>query len=413
MRIRFLILRLALLAVLGAYPLPALAQAPQVKVEALPVEYTFGKTINFRATVHAEVPFQEALVFFQAQGSTHTEVQPAAVTPQDATTYNLSYLYNLGERPLRAFSTITYRFKVTLQNGATYTSPDFSFFYEDNRFQWKVLEGKPFRVHWVEGDDAFGQSVLDVAQAGLQRVNSLVTLQAPGWVNIYIYTSSAQMQATLDTAGKSWIAGHADPDLGVMVAALPAGPDQRLLTEQRIPHELMHIMLYQTLGQGFANLPDWLNEGLASNAELYPNPDYQIILNSAYQKKSLLPINSLCQSLPRDVSSALLAYAESASFTRYLQRTYGMAAMQSVVQDYGNGLDCGRGLEAALGQSMPQLERQWRQDTFAENASLTAVNNLLPWAVMLVAVLGVPLLLAVSRLRRASLAEMASDALIE
>ncbi|HEX7973541.1 MAG TPA: peptidase MA family metallohydrolase, partial [Anaerolineales bacterium] len=187
------------------------------------------------------------------------------------------------------------------------------------------------------------------------------------------------------------------------------GPDQRLLTEQRIPHELMHIMLYQSLGQGFANLPDWLNEGLASDAELYPNPDYQIILNSAYQKKSLLPISSLCQALPRDVSSALLAYAQSASFTRYLHHTYGMATMQSLVRDYGNGLDCGRGLEAALGQSLPQLERQWRQDTFAENASLTAANNLLPWGAMLVAVLGVPMILAVSRLRRASSAEIASD----
>jgi hypothetical protein len=219
-------------------------------------------------------------------------------------------------------------------------------------------------------------------------------------VDIYIYPNAAEMKATLDLSGVNWVAGHADPDLGVMAVALPAGPEQRLLMDQRIPHELMHILTYQSMGQTYANLPVWLSEGLASIAELYPNPDYQVLLNNAQKKDSLLAMSSLCQAFPRDASSALLAYAQSASFTRYLYNKFGISGFQALLDRYADGLDCGRAVESALRHSLVQLERQWRQETFAENVSLKALNNLLPWFVLLLAALAAPLSLTLGRLRR-------------
>jgi Peptidase MA superfamily len=240
---------------------------------------------------------------------------------------------------------------------------------------------------------------LEVARTGLQRVQSLIAAEPAGQIDIYAYPSTSELQVTLTLAGLNWVAGHADPDLGVMVVALPDRPEKRLLMEQRIPHELMHILLYEAVGPTYTSLPTWVNEGLASIAELYPNPDYQILLEDAYEKDALLTISSLCQPFPRDAYSANLAYAEAASFTRYLQQQYGSSGLSALVQGYADGLDCDRGVEMSLGHSLLQLERDWRQAVFFENPNQAAMSSLMPWLTLLVLILLAPLGLAISRLR--------------
>ncbi len=101
--------------------------------------------------------------------------------------------------------------------------------------------------------------------------------------------------------------------------ALPESPERQLLAEQRIPHELMHIFLYNSTPLGYKNIPVWLTEGLASLAELYSNPDYPIVLEEAVKEEGLLPMSALCGGFPRKSSEALLAYAQSQDFTQHLQ----------------------------------------------------------------------------------------------
>ena len=110
-------------------------------------------------------------------------------------------------------------------------------------------------------------------------------------------------------------------------------------------------------------------------------------------------MNSLCNTFPREAASALLSYAQSYSFTRYLRDAYGTTGLQSLITSYANGLDCEKGAQAALDKSLTQLEREWRRDALAENVALSALNNLLPWIVLLVAALAVQIGLLIYRLR--------------
>jgi hypothetical protein len=175
-----------------------------------------------------------------------------------------------------------------------------------------------------------------------------------------------------------------------MVVSLPRGPEQHLEMERQIPHELMHLLLYQWLGVGYGNLPAWLNEGLASVAELYPNPDYLTLLSKANDEDKLLPITSLCQTFPRDASGAFLAYAQATSFTRYLHQQYGSTGLEKLARAYADGLSCERGVQTALDSTLPQLERSWRGEAFREDALLQVLTNLAPWLVLLLALV-VPL----------------------
>jgi hypothetical protein len=363
------------------------------------VNYIFGQQITFQAHFETSIPIQQVVVLFSAQGDPHTISGIATLQPDGEAIFR----FELKNYTLRPFSKVQYRYRVELEQGEPYLSDFLSFDYIDNRFNWQKLDDAPFRVFWYSGDIAFAQEILDVAQQSLQRSQNLlpVELKKP-MIDIYVYDNATDMQAALEPVGEAWIAGHADPSLGVMVVALPGGPDQRLRMAQRIPHELMHILLYETMGDSYSNLPVWLNEGLASSAELYPNPDYQVLLKNASQKNNLLPLNSLCEVFPRDVSNALLAYAQSASFTNYLHQRFGKSGILSLVQNYSNGLSCERAVEAALGKSMAQLERQWRGDTFSENTLSTALGNMLPWLVLPALILGIPLALALLRGRKSN-----------
>jgi hypothetical protein len=375
----------------SAMPLTAHAQTQVLHSE---VNYIFGKQIVFQVEVETDAPLEKAYLVFEETSQTYTSLGEMEITPLENNTYQLVYTHLIQNYSLRVFSTVAYHIELRLKNGQTYTSPEKRFQYSDNRFDWLAPRSEgPFEVYWYEGDQAFAQSVLDVAQEGLKRIQNLLQMPELAPIKIYVYANPSDLQDALSPGGEARIAGHADPDLGVILVALPPGPEQRLLTERRIPHELTHIALYQTTRQGYNNLPVWLNEGIASLAELYFNPDYRIMLENASEQNTLIPIASLCNSFPRDNSGALLAYAQSAAFTQYLHNTYGVTGLQSLVDTYANGISCEKGFKSALGISLAQADRQWQRDALSENVTLSALTNLLPWLLLLELILATPLIL--------------------
>lgn len=393
---------MCLLSALLFHEFPVIAQGQEL-ITNTSVEYKFGEQISFEASIQTSQPVEKAFILFNMTGDGQIRSGEALVTPQDETTYKLTYSLLLTNQPVRAFAQIDYRFQIRLQNGEEYNSPQYSFDYNDNRFEWQSIEKAPFNLAWFAQDDiAFGDNALQTAQAGLKKIQNLLPIRTPEKIDVYIYPNSSTLQEALVLSGEDWVAGHADPELGVMLAAIPSRPEQTLVMEQIIPHEMMHILLYETLGEGYHNQPTWLLEGLASVAELYPNPDYQILLNNALERDTLLNLEDLCATFPRDASSALLAYAQSASFTRYLHQQYGASGLERLMQGYSDGLDCSRGVEIALGSNLKQLERQWREDALGEDRTSAAAQNLLPWIVIAAMVLVAPVGLVISRLLRKS-----------
>jgi hypothetical protein len=129
---------------------------------------------------------------------------------------------------------------------------------------------------------------------------------------------------------------------------------------------------------------------------LFPNPDYQLLIETAYQKGTLLPIIDLCDSFPLEASSFLLAYAESTDFTRYLFQMFGKTGIQDLIEAYAEGMSCERGVEVVLGTSLGQLERGWREERFNENAARNALGKFLPWTVLIIAAMLAPIILSIT-----------------
>ena len=381
--------------ILGA-ALPARANE-EVLTEPTAVDYTMGGAVDFETRVLTERPIQEVWVFVHPQGDINTIAGLASLNPSNVITYKLE----LAEHPIRAYSTIEYWYRIVLEDGTEVTTDPETFVYFDNRFEWESLSKSPFEIFWYEGDLSFGQEILNTAQEGMFRFQNYLPVSQPANIQAYVYANSAELQTALRLSGESgmWIAGHADPAQGVVVVTIPPGPAQTYEIKRQIPHEITHVMLYQWLGEDYYHLPQWLREGLPSMAELFPNPDYALLLENARETESLLPMNSLCESFPLEASNFLLAYAQSADFTWFLYENFGSTGLETLSRAYADGLSCEQGAQQALGKSLTELDREWRKQTFGENTLLAILQELMPWIVLMGAILVGPLLLIVGRRR--------------
>jgi len=383
--------RFALIIVMAALLLgvPQQAQAQSgIVVTDVGVFDDFGQHVTFEARIQSSVPIVEASIVFSDNFDESLRRFPVEVGENGI----VSYRYDVVQNVLRPFVTITFQFEVTLQDGQIHLSPDYHVHYMDDRFTWNQRIDGQVRVHWYEGDAAFGDALVDATRRSLSSVDALIPTPTNTPVNVYIYASAADLQSALFLGGEGWEGGHANPKLGVIMLVVTPGPNQSIDMETHIPHELAHVMLYHSVGEKYALLPIWLSEGLASLAELYPNPDYEQALKVASQNDSLLPIAELCDAFPRDASRAYLAYAESQSLVRFVRDTYGPLYLSSLISAYADGLSCEQGAVRALSTSLANLEARWRESVLGQNVAGVFFRAMLPYLGLLGLLLIIPMI---------------------
>jgi hypothetical protein len=373
----------------------AVAQT-EVRVVDISVTHRFGEQIDLQAIIEYEGEIQSLRVIFSSADDSILHQGPVNINPDGTASYSL----DLAQQPIRAFTEIVIYFEIELNDGSVITSDPKHYFYDDNRFDWKAQQSDAFTVYWYQDDTDLGDKIIDAANEGMNRIQKQFSFPVPDGIVIYAYNNIVDMQETLMFSGGSsyWIAGHAASDLGVIVVSLPPGSDQSLEVRRQIPHELTHILLYQKLGPDYTNLPRWLNEGLASIAELFPNPDYQILLERAYERGALIPIQDLCTSFPIDAANFQLAYAEAYGFTSHLQQTYGNEKLEALIQSYASGMDCVQGTIPMYEHSLHELEAIWRQDEFDEDRLLNIWLDSLPLLIVFGIVFLAPVGLVVLRI---------------
>jgi len=389
---RKLIFRMVMILLMAvSIPLSAAQAQGGIAVEDATVAVNFGQSITFTAKIKTSTPIQQASLLFRGVHETVTRVE--TVQPAEDGSVNFTYDASLNVFP--PFSQIVFWFQATLADGQTYTSAPITFLYGDNRFPWREMTQGNVTVHWYAGDDSFGATGLNAAGAGMLAMSEVIPISLTEPVNIYIYSNVTDLQNTLMLGGEEWVGGHANPELGVILVAIAPSPEQSMELETDIPHELAHVMLYRSLGNKYDNQPAWLLEGIASMVELYPNPDYARALEIASQNNSLLAFEDLCTSFPADAGNAFLAYAQSQSFVTYIRKTYGTSGLGRLTTAYGDGiLDsafCELGATNALGTPLSQLDSRWRENVLGQNTAGVATRNLLPFILLMLLVLVVPI----------------------
>lgn len=388
--------RVLVVVAVAAY---ALGNAKQVAaqegivLENVGATYLFGEQIAFDATIRTSIPIQNASIVILDEGHGITHVQPLVINA-DSTAH---FVFDARRNALRPFTFVRWHYEFAFTDGTIFQSETFSIRYDDNRFTWQRLESNGLRVFWYAGDSTFAQSALNAALAGVRVINELFPVDLSQPIDIFIYPSQNDLAFL---GAETWMAGHANPALGVVLVAVEPGLEQSLHMDQRIPHELMHVLLYRHIGAGYNNLPAWLREGLATLVEINPSVEYDRALLEARARSALIPLMDLCAPFPTQPDSAFLAYAEARSFVTYLRNTFGSSKLIELSRAYADGVTCDRGVEVAYGTSFAQLELRWREATLGENAWSLALRNMLPYLILCGMVLGIPLVIGFNAMRK-------------
>jgi hypothetical protein len=371
------------------------AQSGIVLIEQPPPAYIFGETLTFQVTVAGPSPITTATVFYRPSDDAQTVSAAVEFTPADSVT--VTSTIDLTKHLLHPFASIEYWWEIGDGAGAQLTTEAQTFYYEDNRFEWRTLSDAPVTLHWYEGDRSFAQTALDVAVAALTRANQDIGAPLPDTVHVYLYRDEQDLRATLKSLGRTWVGGHADPELGVVMMPVAPGAAAPATLERLIPHELTHLLIFRAVGgpAAYARVPTWLNEGMAVAQEARPNPDYAMALTQARDAGTLIDLSVLCGPFPSDASEAKLAYAESEAVVRYVRDIRGPQALNAMLAAYADGADCGAGVQRALGIPLAQLESDWRRDALHLTPAAFSLRSLLPWVGLALLALLLPALVAI------------------
>jgi hypothetical protein len=363
-------------------------EASLVTYSQIVINYNFAESVVFEARIQpaeiiAEIDHIELYIY-------PSQEAPVIETVQFDPSGKINHSIEISPLKWDPFITVLFRFEAFMKNGMQSTSELYSFQYDDNRLEWKSISSPPFTVYWHTENSELGQMILQTAFAGLQSARGYTGTDPENDIRIYAYSNPEYLRTALGLEDLSLVAGHTDPSNRVILVSAPPGPGLQLEMERQIPHEIAHILTFELSEKRLDALPLWLVEGIATISELYPNSDYQRILNTAASSGGLIPMESLCESFPENPSAAYLAYAQSGSFVNFLYKRFGTTGLDQLILAYSNGTSCTNSIESVLGETFNELEYSWQMEVLGIDSDLFVFQNLSPYLVFLATLIVIP-----------------------
>ncbi len=390
----------ALACALLLLTMPTLADGP-IRVRSDESAFAFGKWIRFRLELESQAPIDSIVLAYRTSDTRGTTV--VKVNFAHGTAVAVEHTHEIAIRYIPPFVQVTYWWTVTDAAGNRLTTAPRSFFYNDDRFTWQVLDGGAIRLHWYRGDLQVAQKSLDTALEGLERARQdipLTRLNHP--IEVYLYADQDDWQVAVPTGTPPGMEALTFYATNAILVSF--GPETDNIPQLRsvLPHEVVHALLHDYVSGAFDRLPMWLEEGLATSVQytFAPDPQAQELLDKALREEKWLPFESLCASFPHDPVQNRLAYAESASLINYIRDVYGRQKLRDLVAAYADGATCAGGVYRALGLSLDRLETHWLTSVKPKGGWSAFWQENGAWAAMLMLFAGIPLLLALATPRR-------------
>lgn len=231
--------------------------------------------------------------------------------------------------------------------------------YADTRFTWRTVEGEIVRVHWHEGNAAFGRRALAIGEKAVAETAALLGVEETEPVDFFIYANTDEFREALGPGTRENVGGQANSEIRTLFALIEPSAIDDPWVSIVIPHELVHLVFDTAVANPYRYPPVWLNEGLATwLSEGYNTSDRRRI-EAAVRDGTLVPLDALTGSFPRQGDRIPLAYAEGASAVDFLVREHGSEALVTLVRAYRDGVTDDEAFRRAIAMDTGSFQAEW------------------------------------------------------
>jgi hypothetical protein len=339
---------------------PGVAAAAEPTFHAAKATATFLDSIEVeqRVTLPSGVARIEALVRAGTGGRTFL----ADVANPGPGAQTLRYRYQTPSGSLYPNTVVELGFRVTLEDGTTFDGPTDRVRYEDTRFAWRTLEGDLVRIHWVEGDEAFGRRALRIGDEAVRNAAELLGVTETEPIDFFVYADRDAFYDVLGPALQENVGGIALAEIRTMFANIAPSEGTDPWVGIVVPHELTHLVFDTATRNVYHAPPHWLNEGLADYLAQGFDGGMRANVDAAARTGDLMPLHALAYRFPSTADRFSLAYDESVSAIDYLIRTSGKDALVNLIRSYADGVSDDQAFMAALGVDAAGFEAGWLSD---------------------------------------------------
>jgi hypothetical protein len=354
------ILTSAILLVGLGLPGGALAATTTATFETPTGTFVFGTSITFNQVVTLTAVPRRAELLLTEPGS----IGPSAIqVPTPATgQQTLTNVIKISDGHVYPNTTFQARWRITDTDGSQELGPSISLTYSDTRFDWKTKTGPIVRVHWYNGDDAFGARALAIGEKGVANAAALLGVTETEPVDFFIYDSTAPFYDALGPGTRENVGGEANAQIRTLFALITPDEINASWVGTVIPHELTHLVFNTATENPYHSPPRWLNEGLAVYLSEGYTADWRSTVSSAVSSGGVIPLDGLVGQFPTTADQFALAYGESVSAVDFMIRTYGQPALVKLVRSYAGGVSDDEAFKAALGVDTVGFNSAWLRD---------------------------------------------------
>jgi hypothetical protein len=356
------------IALVLAVPAASAADAADAEFGEPSATSTFGESVTFTQPVDLATPatrVEARVTFADARGPLVTELPAPSGTGSQTLRYSLEGPAGLGlapNTPIRA------RFRVFhgADDRTGTDGPEIRTVYADDRFDWRTLSGDVLRIHWYDGDDAFGRRALEIGEEAVRNASEFlgVTEQAP--LDFFIYAETGPFFDAIGTGSPENIIGQAHSDIRTMFGLVPPDTIDDARVRMLVPHELVHLVFNTAVDNPYHQPPTWLNEGLAVYLSEGYAADYRFIVEDAARNGTLYPLSALAGQFPRTTLISNLAYGEGVSAVDFLVRTYGEDTLSQLIRSYAEGRTDEEAFRDGTGLGVEAFGEAWLTDLGAD-----------------------------------------------
>ena len=325
------------------------------------VDIDFPTLITFNVSIQSENSVNDLRLHYRIERQEHAKITSEVFIPVIPSTSITEYwewdMRQTGGLP--PGSVIDYWWTVTDELGnVTETFPKLLEI-NDERYSWQSITEGDVTLYWYDGGEDFGNELMTATQEALARLDeeSGAALESP--ISIYIYASSSDLRGSM-IYPQEWTGGVAFTRYGIIAIGVGNNPDDIAWGKRAIAHELTHLVIHQVTFNPYNDLPTWLDEGLAVNAEGPLQYYYANYLYQAYENDSFISVRSLSSPFSADSDKSLLSYAESYELVRLLIDEFGRGKMFELLNTFRQGSGYDSALLKVYGFDMDGLEARWK-----------------------------------------------------